>query len=66
MLQDKEAKKEILTLAVRRRIDEMRRKGEGDVEGGYVSMTGVHYAAGAAASQARGSQTGNNHGEGGE
>ena len=50
-LQDKEGKKSILTLAVQRRVDEMRRKGEGDVQGGYVSMTGVHYAAGAAASQ---------------
>ena len=49
-LLNKEQRKRILTLAVQRRIEDMRRKGEGDVEGGYVSMTGVHYAAGAAAS----------------
>ena len=36
---------------MQRRNDEKRRKGEGDVEGGYVSYTGVHYAAGAAASK---------------
>ena len=50
-LDDKETKKEILTLAVRRRVDEMRRQNIGDVSGGYVSVTGVHYAAGAAAAQ---------------
>ena len=49
-LQGKDSRRKILTLAVQRRIEDMRRKGEGDVEGGYVSMTGVHYAAGAAAS----------------
>jgi len=49
-LQGKESRRKILTLAVQRRIEDMRRSGEGDVEGGYVSMTGVHYAAGAAAS----------------
>ena len=51
LLDDKETKKEILTLAVRRRVDEMRRKNIGDVRGGYVSVTGVHYAAGAAAAR---------------
>jgi len=49
-LQGKDSRRKILTLAVQRRIEDMRKKGEGDVEGGYVSMTGVHYAAGAAAS----------------
>jgi hypothetical protein len=48
---NKVTRKEILTMAVQRRVDEMRRKGEGDVTGGYVSFSGVHYAAGAAASQ---------------
>lgn len=50
-LDDKEAKKEILTNAVRRRVEQMRRENIGDVRGGYVSVTGVHYAAGAAAAQ---------------
>ena len=49
LLDDKETKREILTLATRRRVDEMRAKNIGDVRGGYVSATGVHYAAGAAA-----------------
>ena len=39
-LQGKDSRRKILTLAVQRRIEDMRRKGEGDVEGGYVSMTG--------------------------
>ena len=50
-LDDKETKKEILTNAVRRRVEQMRRENIGDVRGGYVSVTGVHYAAGAAAAQ---------------
>lgn len=49
LLDDKETKREILTIATRRRVDEMRAKNIGDVRGGYVSATGVHYAAGAAA-----------------
>ena len=49
LLDDKETKREILTNATRRRVDEMRAKNIGDVRGGYVSATGVHYAAGAAA-----------------
>lgn len=51
LLDDKETKRDVLTLAVRRRVDEMRRQNVGDVRGGYVSVTGVHYAAGAAAAQ---------------
>ena len=45
LLDDKETKREILTNATRRRVDEMRAKNIGDVRGGYVSATGVHYAA---------------------
>tara|TARA_B110000977_G_scaffold201507_1_gene296515 strand:- start:22463 stop:23263 length:801 start_codon:yes stop_codon:yes gene_type:complete len=51
ILDDKEQRKEILTVAVRKRVMEMRSKNIGDVHGGYISMTGVHYAAGAAAAQ---------------
>ena len=50
-LTDRDARKDALTRAVRRRVEEMRRDGVGDVAGGYVSSTGVHYAAGAAASE---------------
>ena len=50
-LTDRDARKDVLTRAVRRRVQEMRRDGVGDVAGGYVSSTGVHYAAGAAASE---------------
>lgn len=50
-LTDRDARKDVLTRAVRRRVEEMRRDGVGDVAGGYVSSTGVHYAAGAAASE---------------
>ena len=50
-LTNRDARKDALTRAVRRRVEEMRRDGVGDVAGGYVSSTGVHYAAGAAASE---------------
>ena len=50
-LLDPEKRKTVLTLAARERVDEMRARNVGDVRGGYVSMTGVHYAAGAAAAR---------------
>jgi hypothetical protein len=50
---DKDARRRVLTEETRRRVDAMRRSGAIDDDGGgYVSMTGVHHAAGAAAARA--------------
>ena len=50
LLSHKDTRREFLTMAVRRAVDEMR--AEGKIQGGYVSYTGVHYAAGAMATKA--------------
>jgi len=50
LLSHKDTRREFLTMAVRRAVDEMR--AEGKIQGGHVSYTGVHYAAGAIATKA--------------
>lgn len=51
LLSHKDTRKEYLTLAVRRKVEELR--AEGKIQGGgHVSFTGVHYGSGAAATRA--------------
>ena len=50
LMSHKETRREFLTLAVRRKVDELR--AEGKIQGGgHVSFTGVHYGSGAAATR---------------
>ena len=50
---DKDARRRVLTEETRRRVDAMRRSGRSTTTGRYVSMTGIHHAAGAAAAAPR-------------
>ena len=51
LMSNKETRREILTEAVRRKVDELRASGNSQFQGGYVTLTGIHYGSGATASR---------------
>ena len=51
LLSHNETRREFLTIAVRKRVDELRAEGK-LAPGGHVTITGVHYGSGAAATRA--------------
>ena len=51
LMSNKETRRVILTEAVRRKVDELRASGATSLEGGYVTLTGIHFGAGATASR---------------
>lgn len=51
LMSNKETRREILTEAVRKKVDELRASGNSQLQGGYVTLTGIHYGSGATASR---------------
>ena len=55
---DQKVRNSILKKEVERRVEELKSEGNVDLEGGYVTATGIHYGTGAAAAAAKEAEEG--------